>query len=115
VSIPFASACSIAHRRGSISWNHGQTCCAGSRIYVQEGIYDEFVSRFTAKTKELKLGDPFASDSYQGPQVSQVQFDVRLSIRLSDALVILMNLCLTAHHGAHRCGQERRRDGAPWR
>ena len=66
----------------SISWNHGQTCCAGSRIYVQEGIYDEFVSRFTAKTKELKLGDPFASDSYQGPQVSQVQFDVRLSIGL---------------------------------
>lgn len=62
-----------------IFWNHGQTCCAGSRIYVQEGIYDEFVSRFTAKTKELKLGDPFASDSYQGPQVSQVQFDRILS------------------------------------
>src|ERR1700733_5827853 len=66
-------------QKGSISWNHGQTCCAGSRIYVQEGIYDEFVRRFTAKTKELKLGDPFASDSYQGPQVSQVQFDVRIS------------------------------------
>jgi aldehyde dehydrogenase (NAD+) len=64
-------------QKGSISWNHGQTCCAGSRIFVQEGIYDEFVSRFTAKTKQLKLGDPFASDSYQGPQVSQIQYDVR--------------------------------------
>lgn len=61
---------------GTVSWNHGQACCAGSRIFVQEGIYDEFVERFTAKTKELKLGDPFASDSYQGPQVSQIQYDV---------------------------------------
>ncbi|KAI0298763.1 aldehyde dehydrogenase [Multifurca ochricompacta] len=59
-----------------IFWNHGQTCCAGSRIYVQSGIYDEFLRRFTEKAKSLKLGDPFAKDSYQGPQVSQIQFDV---------------------------------------
>ncbi|KAH9980551.1 NAD-dependent aldehyde dehydrogenase [Russula compacta] len=58
-----------------IYWNHGQCCCAGSRIFVQSGIYDEFLKRFTAKSKSLKLGDPFASDSYQGPQVSKIQFD----------------------------------------
>jgi aldehyde dehydrogenase (NAD+) len=58
-----------------IFWNHGQTCCAGSRIYVQEGIYDEFLKRFTEKTRSLKVGDPFAPDTFQGPQVSEVQFN----------------------------------------
>lgn len=59
------------------SWNHGQACCAGSRIFVQAGIYDKFLTKFTEKAKSLKLGDPFANESYQGPQVSQIQFDVR--------------------------------------
>ncbi|KZV59828.1 aldehyde dehydrogenase [Peniophora sp. CONT] len=58
-----------------IFWNHGQACCAGSRIFVQEGIYDKFLDAFTKKALSLKLGDPFANDSYQGPQVSQLQYD----------------------------------------
>src|SRR6266404_7842816 len=95
-------------RRGPISWNHGQTCCAGSRIYVQEGIYDSFVKRFTAKTQELKLGDPFAHDSYQGPQVSQVQFDVRLSLRALLSIVMTLSR-KKAYHGVYRGWQERSR------
>ena len=57
----------------------GQACCAlaGSRIYVHEKIYDEFLSLFTEAAKNLKLGDPFAADTYQGPQVSVGQFNVR--------------------------------------
>jgi len=58
-----------------VFWNHGQACCAGSRIYVQSSIYDEFLQKFTAKVNSLKVGDPFDHDSYQGPQVSQVQYD----------------------------------------
>ncbi|KAF9218125.1 aldehyde dehydrogenase [Gyrodon lividus] len=58
-----------------IFWNHGQTCCAGSRIFVQEGIYDEFLRRFTEKARSLKVGDPFAPDTWQGPQVSEIQFN----------------------------------------
>jgi aldehyde dehydrogenase (NAD+) len=58
-----------------IFWNHGQTCCAGSRIFVQEGIHDEFLKRFTEKTRSLKVGDPFAPDTFQGPQVSEIQFN----------------------------------------
>ncbi|EIN03470.1 aldehyde dehydrogenase [Punctularia strigosozonata HHB-11173 SS5] len=58
-----------------IFWNHGQACCAGSRIFVHEKIYDEFLKRFVAKTKSIKVGDPFEHDSYQGPQVSQQQYD----------------------------------------
>ncbi|KIK79306.1 hypothetical protein PAXRUDRAFT_834181 [Paxillus rubicundulus Ve08.2h10] len=58
-----------------IFWNHGQTCCAGSRIFVQEGIYDEFLKRFTEKTRSLKVGDPFEPETFQGPQVSEIQFN----------------------------------------
>jgi len=58
-----------------IFFNHGQCCCAGSRIYVQEGIYDKFVQRFKARTLQNKVGDPFAADTFQGPQVSQLQYD----------------------------------------
>ena len=68
------------HQAPSPSYNHGQSCCASSRIFVQSGIYDEFLKRFTAKSQSRVLGDPFAKDSEQGPQISQIQFDVRLSI-----------------------------------
>ena len=61
------------------SWNHGQACCAGSRIFVHAKIYDEFLRRFTEQASKIKLGDPFSPDVYQGPQVSQQQYDVRLS------------------------------------
>ncbi|KAG1733659.1 putative 1-pyrroline-5-carboxylate dehydrogenase [Suillus paluster] len=62
----------VAH---GIFMNHGQACTAGSRIFVQAGIYDEFLKRFTAHALSLKVGDPFARDTYQGPQVSQTQFE----------------------------------------
>ncbi|KAI6034640.1 aldehyde dehydrogenase [Pisolithus microcarpus] len=55
--------------------NQGQSCLAGSRIFVQEGIYDEFLKRFTDKSRSIKVGDPFAPDTFQGPQVSKIQYD----------------------------------------
>ncbi|KAG9126254.1 aldehyde dehydrogenase (NAD(P)(+)) ald5 [Ceratobasidium sp. 392] len=58
------------------SFNHGQCCCAGSRVFVQASIYDKFVEKFTAHVAKLKVGDPFKSETFQGPQVSQIQFDV---------------------------------------
>ncbi|KAI9857640.1 MAG: aldehyde dehydrogenase (NAD(P)(+)) ald5 [Vezdaea acicularis] len=71
-----------ANIENAISWvnfgiffNHGQCCCAGSRIYVQEGIYDKFVEAFKKRALQNKVGDPFAGDTFQGPQVSQLQFD----------------------------------------
>jgi len=53
----------------------GQTCAAGTRVYVQEGIYDKFVEAFKARTAQTKLGDPFEADTFQGPQISQKQVD----------------------------------------
>ncbi|KAK2752881.1 aldehyde dehydrogenase (NAD(P)(+)) ald5 [Arachnomyces sp. PD_36] len=58
-----------------IYFNHGQCCCAGSRILVQEDIYDKFLESFKARAQKNKVGDPFKSDTFQGPQISQTQFD----------------------------------------
>jgi aldehyde dehydrogenase (NAD+) len=58
-----------------IYFNHGQCCCAGSRIYVQEEIYDKFIERFRERAAQNAVGDPFSKDTFQGPQVSQLQFD----------------------------------------
>ncbi|KAH8906623.1 aldehyde dehydrogenase [Coniochaeta sp. PMI_546] len=58
-----------------IYYNHGQCCCAGSRIYVQSGIYDKFIAAFKKRAQENKVGDPFDENTFQGPQVSQLQYD----------------------------------------
>ncbi|GAM17769.1 hypothetical protein SAMD00019534_009440 [Acytostelium subglobosum LB1] len=54
--------------------NMGQCCCAGSRLFVQEGIYDKFVEKFTEAAKALKVGDPFTAVN-QGPLASKEHFD----------------------------------------
>ncbi|OWZ41369.1 hypothetical protein LQV05_004808 [Cryptococcus neoformans] len=63
----------VKYSAQGIFFNHGQTCCAGSRIYVQKPIYDKFVKAFKEQTSKLKVGDPFDPNTYQGPQVSQIQ------------------------------------------
>ena len=57
----------VAHQ--SIMYNAGQVCCAGSRTYVQEGIYDEFVKRSTDRANKRTVGDPFDPKNESGPQV----------------------------------------------
>ena len=58
-----------------IFFNHGQCCCAGSRILVHESIYDQFLALFKKRAEQNKVGDPFDPETFQGPQVSQVQYD----------------------------------------
>lgn len=53
----------------------GQSCSAGSRVLVQDTVYDEFVALFIKATEAFKVGDPYDSDTFQGPQVSEVQFN----------------------------------------
>ena len=88
------------------SWNQGQVCVAGSRIFVQEGIYDEFMKRFLEKTRSIKVGDPFNPDTFQGPQVSEIQFNVsRLIVNLTSYFAYLMHRNSIAHHGIYPIGQ----------
>ena len=56
-----------AHR--AIFGNMGQVCCAGSRTFVQEDIYDEFVKRSIEKAKKRVIGNPFDKNTESGPQV----------------------------------------------
>ncbi|CAG8475399.1 3103_t:CDS:2 [Ambispora leptoticha] len=62
-----------------IFFNHGQCCCAGSRVYVHEKIYDNFLNRYKEYAQTTKLGDPFQPDTDQGPQISKLQFDKIMS------------------------------------
>ena len=54
----------------------GQICMATSRVLVQEGCYDKFVEQFKEVVKPTsKVGDPFAEDTFQGPQVTKAQYE----------------------------------------
>ena len=55
--------------------NHGQACCASSRLFVHEDVYDEFVAKAVAKASARRLLDPAHPECDQGPQVDQLQFD----------------------------------------
>ncbi len=51
--------------------NAGQTCVCANRLYVQEGVYDEFVQKFAAKVKSLKVGNGFDEGVVQGPLIEE--------------------------------------------
>jgi len=59
--------------------NQGEVCVSGSRIYVERPIFDEFVEKFAAKTRELKVGDPFDMENDQGALVAKVHYDKVMS------------------------------------
>nr|WP_249745232.1 aldehyde dehydrogenase family protein [Mesobacillus boroniphilus] len=59
-----------------IFYNTGQSCEARSRLYVHEDVYDEFIEKFVAKTKQLKLGNPFDKETHVGAVISQDQMNV---------------------------------------
>jgi len=59
--------------------NQGQICLCGSRIFVQEGIYNEFKKKFIAEVDKLKVGDPNDTDTNLGALVSKDHFEKVLS------------------------------------
>lgn len=56
-------------------FNQGQCCCAGSRLFVEDKVYDKFVDKLVAMNAKRKLGDPLDPSTEQGPQVDQDQFN----------------------------------------
>jgi aldehyde dehydrogenase (NAD+) len=76
-NIIFADADMDAAIEGShfaLFFNQGQCCCAGSRTYVEEKCYDEFVERSAARAKKRTVGNPLDPTTEQGPQVDDAQF-----------------------------------------
>ena len=55
--------------------NAGQTCVCSNRIYVQEGVYDEFVKKFAAKVATAKVGNGFEDGVNQGPLIEEAALE----------------------------------------
>jgi len=63
----------IAGAANAIFFNHGQCCCAGSRLMVEKDIFDDVVAGVAEQAKKIKLGPGLADDTQMGPLVSQEQ------------------------------------------
>jgi phenylacetaldehyde dehydrogenase len=57
----------------AIFFNHGQCCCAGSRLFVEKPAYDQVVERVAAMSQRIKVGPGWESDTEMGPLVSEEQ------------------------------------------
>ncbi len=62
-----------------ILFNQGQVCCAGSRVFVQDTIYDKFVEEAVQRFNTVKVGDPLDMETQMGSQINQRQVDKILS------------------------------------
>ena len=81
-NIVFADADMEAAARGAMTgifYNKGEVCAAGSRLFVESKIHDEFMSKLTDKVKALKVGDPMDKATRMGPVVSKAQMETVLS------------------------------------
>jgi betaine-aldehyde dehydrogenase len=63
----------VDHALFAIYANAGQVCSAGSRLLVHESVHDEFIKKFTARAKKIRLGDGMDSETEMGPLVSETQ------------------------------------------
>ncbi len=66
-------------------YNNGQSCCAVERIYVHEGIYDQYIDAFTKEVNSWKIGNPIEEGVYIGPLSRKVQMEILLR-QVSDAV-----------------------------
>src|SRR6266852_3925732 len=58
-----------------IFFNQGQVCCAGSRLFVEEKVKDQFIDRLKEKSANIVVGDPMNKATHMGPQVSEEQLN----------------------------------------
>lgn len=58
-----------------ILFNQGQVCCAGSRIFIQEGIYEEFLAKMKLAFEDVKVGLPWEEDVVMGSQINERQLE----------------------------------------
>lgn len=58
-----------------IFFNQGEVCCAGSRLFLEKSIHDEFVEKLSDKASSLRVGNPEDAGTQMGAQVSKEQFD----------------------------------------
>ncbi|XP_076947661.1 aldehyde dehydrogenase family 2 member B4, mitochondrial-like [Bidens hawaiensis] len=67
------TAVDLAHL--ALFFNQGQCCCAGSRTFVHERVYDEFLEKSKERAQKRSVGDPFQKGIEQGPQIDTEQYE----------------------------------------
>ncbi|HEU4368517.1 MAG TPA: aldehyde dehydrogenase family protein [Methylomirabilota bacterium] len=80
-NIVFADADMEAAVRGAMTgifYNKGEVCAAGSRLFLEQSIHDEFMEKLTGRVKSFKVGDPMDKATRMGPVVSRTQMDTVL-------------------------------------
>src|SRR5690242_4305643 len=65
----------VAGSASAIFFNHGQCCCAGSRLYVQDDVFDKVVEGVSKKAEKIRVGPGMNSSSEMGPLVSEEQLN----------------------------------------
>ena len=76
----------------SIFGASGQSCIAGSRLYLQEGIYSEFLNKISNKAKNIKIGPPMNEETQMGPlatlnQLKNIQEKIKQTIQQGGKLI----------------------------
>ncbi|WP_421929196.1 betaine-aldehyde dehydrogenase [Neoaquamicrobium sediminum] len=56
-------------------YSTGQVCSNGTRVFVQDGIYERFLERLTARTSKIVIGDPLDPDTQMGPLINKAQHE----------------------------------------
>jgi len=90
----------IAGAASAIFFNHGQCCCAGSRLFVQEKVYDRVVEGVMDIAKSMRVGPGLSLDTQMGPLVSKTQFE-----RVSGYLLSAKGEGAKAAGGGQRVGK----------
>jgi phenylacetaldehyde dehydrogenase len=65
----------IGGAASAIFFNHGQCCCAGSRLYIEQSIFDQVVEGVSNQAKKIKVGPGIEPETQMGPLVSKEQLD----------------------------------------
>ncbi|MFZ3264223.1 MAG: aldehyde dehydrogenase family protein, partial [Terriglobales bacterium] len=85
----------------AIFFNHGQCCCAGSRLYIERPVFDKVVEGVAAKAKKIKVGSGMEPETSMGPLVSEEQLQ-----RVCNYLEIGMKEGATAMTGGKKLGDK---------
>src|SRR5271166_1881067 len=91
----------IGGAASAIFFNHGQCCCAGSRLYVERPVFDRVVEGVAAKAKKIRVGSGLEPDTAMGPLVSEEQLQ-----RVCNYLEIGMAEGATALTGGKKLGNK---------
>ena len=65
----------VAGAMTGIFFNQGEVCCAGSRLFIEKSIHEEFVEKLSNKAANMRVGNPEDTGTQMGAQVSKEQFD----------------------------------------